>query len=203
MSACVPLYSEILSNSSKDFKHMKYLDWEKSSRFRAMTGYDLCEFNALLSYFKAAHDEYLSRYDLSGKPRRGQRAHVIYSNSPLPCIEERLAFILSYEKLNPIQEQHADMFSMTQKQCNEFVHCLHKILQRALKLAEVVPASNDRELQEVLSDEKFSEDRLLLHDGSEREVPRPVDDDLQKDKYSGKKKKHMVSEPVELRSKMP
>lgn len=161
-----------------------------------MTGYDLCEFESLLSYFTVAHDEYLNRYELCGKPRKGQRSYVIYSNSPLPCIEERLAFILSYEKLNPIQEQHADMFSMTQKQCNEFVHGLHEILQRALKIAEVVPANNDKELQELLADEIFSEEKLLLHDGSEREVPRPVDEDLQKDKYSGKKKKHTVKNAV-------
>ena len=100
---------------------MKYLDWQNSeTRFRAMTGYDLCEFNDLLPYFEESHDDYLSRYYINGKPRKGQRDHVIYANSPLPCVEERLAFtayfvhstsILSYLKLNPIQEHHADTFS--------------------------------------------------------------------------------------------
>jgi hypothetical protein len=176
---------------------MKYIDWQNSgTRFRAMTGYDLCEFNDLLPYFEIAHDEYLSRYYLNGKPRRGQRIHVIYANSPLPCVEERLAFILSYLKLNPIQEQHADMFSMTQKQCFEFAHCMNKILQRALKEAGVVPADNDKALQEALSKADFSEKKLLLHDGTEREVPRPVDDELQKEMYSGKKKKHSVKNAV-------
>jgi len=61
---------------------------------------------------------------------------------------------------------------MTQKQCNAFVHGLHEILKRALKQAGVVPANN------------------------EREVPRPVDDDLQKEKYSGKKKRHSVKNAV-------
>ena len=176
---------------------MKYLDWQNSdTRFRAMTGYDLCEFNDLLPYFEASHDEYLSRYYINGKPRKGQRDHVIYANSPLPCVEERLAFILSYLKLNPIQEHHADTFSMTQKQCNAFVHGLHEILQRALKQAGVVPANNDKALAEALSKEDFSEKKLLLHDGTEREVPRPVDDDLQKEMYSGKKKKHSVKNAV-------
>ena len=176
---------------------MKFLDWQNSdTRFRAMTGYDLCEFNNLLPYFEVAHDEYLSRYYLNGKPRKGQRSHVIYGNSPLPCVEERLAFILSYLKLNPIQEHHADTFSMTQKQCFEFVHGLHVILQRALKQAGVVPADNDTSLQEVLSKADFSEKKLLLHDGTEREIPRPVDAELQKDKYSGKRKKHTVKNAV-------
>jgi len=176
---------------------MKYLDWQNSdTRFRAMTGYDLCEFNDLLPYFEESHDEYLSRYYINGKPRNGQRDHVIYANSPLPCVEERLAFILSYLKLNPIQEHHADTFSMTQKQCNAFVDGLHEILQRALKQAGVVPANSDKSLAEALSDEAFPEEKLLLHDGTEREVPRPVDDDLQKEMYSGKKKKHSVKNAV-------
>jgi hypothetical protein len=175
---------------------MKYIDWQNDNRFRAMTGYDLCEFTDLLSYFETAHDEYLSRYYLNGKPRLGVREHVIYANSPLPCKAERLAFILSYLKLNPIQEQHADLFSMTQKQCNDFVHGLNEILKRTLKLAEVVPANCDKGLQEALSKADFNDNKLLLHDGTEREIPRPVDDDLQKDKYSGKKKKHTVKNAV-------
>jgi len=176
---------------------MKHIDWQvNEARFRAMTGYDLCEFNKLLPYFEEAHNDYLSRYSLKGKVRSGQRDHVIYANSPLPCIEERLAFILSYLKLNPIQEQHADMFSMTQKQCNEYLHGLNEILKRALKRAGVVPANNDKALQEVLSKEEFSEEKLLLHDGTEREIPRPADYEQQKDMYSGKKKKHSVKNAV-------
>jgi hypothetical protein len=180
---------------------MKYLDWQKSeTRFRAMTGYDLCEFNDLLPYFEESHNEYLSRYYINGKACKGQRDHVIYANSPLPCVEERLAFILSYLKLNPIQEHHADTFSMTQKQCNDFVHGLTVILHRALKQAGVVPANSDKALAEALSKEEFSEEKLLLHDGTEREIPRPMDEELQRDKYSGKKKKHSVKNAVIIAS---
>jgi len=176
---------------------MKYIDWQNSAtRFRAMTGYDLSEFNDLLPYFEFAHDEYLSRYYLSGKPRKGQRSHVIYGNSPLPCVKERLAFILSYWKLNPIQEHHADTFSMTQKQCNDFVHGLDIILKRALELADVVPTSDNKDLQDMLSKQEIVDKKLLLHDGTEREIPRPIDNDLQKDRYSGKKKKHTVKNAV-------
>jgi hypothetical protein len=122
-----------------------------ASRFRAMTGYDVPEFNELLSYFEDAHNEYLTSHYLNGKPRELRRAHVIYSNSPLPCIEERLAFILSYRKLNPLQELQADLFGMTQKQCCLFFHGLDHILHLALERADVVPAQTDRQLQERLS----------------------------------------------------
>ena len=108
---------------------MKYQEWQNiPCRFRAMTGYDYSEFSALLPYFEEAHDEYLGHYHINGKPRSGQRDHVIYNNSPLVSYAERLAFILSYMKLNPIQEQHADMFSMTQKQCNQFRGLLKTLL---------------------------------------------------------------------------
>jgi hypothetical protein len=176
---------------------MKHQEWQNiPGRFRAMTGYDYSEFNALLPYFEEAHDEYLGHYHIDGKPRSGRRDHVIYNNSPLASYAERLAFILSFIKLNPIQEQHADMFSMTQKQCNQFIHCLYIILQRALKNAEVVPCNNDKELQELLSKEEIADENLLLHDGTEREIPRPVDNELQKEQYSGKKKKHTVKNAV-------
>ena len=176
---------------------MKYIDWQiTQERFLAMTGYTVEEFNALLPFFTEAHDEYLRHYTLKGKPRSGQRTHVIYANSPLNCHAERLAFILSYKKLNPLQEHHADTFSMTQKQCNEFVHGLYEVLQRALQYADVVPANDDKEFAEMLSKEEFSQDQLLPDDGTEREIPRPIDYEFQRDNNSGKKKKHTVKNAV-------
>ncbi|MDR1884142.1 MAG: transposase family protein [Prevotella sp.] len=70
----------------------------------------------------------------------------------MPCIEERLAFILSYLKLNPIQEAQADLFGIEQKQRYELVHALETILRRALELCDRVPTTGDRKLQEVLSE---------------------------------------------------
>jgi hypothetical protein len=86
---------------------MKYQEWQKNTRFVAMTGYTEEKFRELLPYFQEAHDEYLSKYRMDGKRRRGLRAYTMYANSPLLCMEERPAFILSYLKLNPIQEAHA------------------------------------------------------------------------------------------------
>ncbi|MDR1382151.1 MAG: transposase family protein, partial [Tannerella sp.] len=161
-----------------------------------MTGYTIDEFNALATFFKEAHDEYLSEYHLNGKRRRGYRRYVMYSNAPLGSIEERLAFILSYLKLNSIQEAQADLFDIEQKQCYEFVHGLGVILQRALEYSGNIPAGNNTELQEVLSVLHGAEERILLHDGTEREIPRPQDEEVQKEKYSGKKKRHTVKNAV-------
>jgi len=175
---------------------MKYIDWiSKPARFNAMTGYSIEDFNRLLPYFEEAHDKYLSVYYISGKRRKGYRIYVMYKNAPLPCIAERLAFMLSYLKLNPLQEQHADTFNIEQKQCCEFVHCFQIILDDALEAASCMPAQTNEELQKQLS-ELDNNEKVLLHDGTEREVPRPQDDALQQEKYSGKKKKHTVKNAV-------
>jgi hypothetical protein len=176
---------------------MKYQDWQtKQNRFQAMVGCSVSVFNQLLPYFGDAHEEYLSQYHMNGKRRKGYRRYVMYKNSPLPCMEERLAFILSYLKLNPLQEQHADLFGIEQKQCYELVHGLREVLHKALSYAGCTPAQTDRELQIKLSELEKSGEKVLLHDGTEREVPRPQDEDEQKAKYSGKKKKHTVKNAV-------
>jgi hypothetical protein len=184
---------------------VKYEQWLKNPlRFVAMTGYTVERFGELLPYFKEAHDQYLSRYQLNGKRRKGIRRFVLYANSPLPSVEERLAFILSYLKLNPLQEQHADLFDMQQKQCYELVHGLKTILDQALELACAVPAQNNAGLQDKLVEMCAAPTRQdspatsvhLLQDATERDIPRPQDKQSQQDNYSGKKKKHTVKNAV-------
>jgi hypothetical protein len=176
---------------------MKYIEWQnKPNRFLAMTGCSIEVFNELLPYFEEAHNDYLSKYRLNGKRRNGYRKYVMYKNSPLPCMAERLAFILSYMKLNPIQEQHADLFDIEQKQCYEFVHGFRTILYKALEYADCMPAQTDKDLQKKLSEFCKQEEKVLFHDGTEREIPRPQNQEQQKEKYSGKKKKHTVKNAV-------
>jgi DDE superfamily endonuclease/Helix-turn-helix of DDE superfamily endonuclease len=187
-----------------EFCQVKYEQWKKNPiRFVAMTGYSMEQFGQLLPYFKEAHDTYVSRYQMNGKRRKGIRKFVMYANSPLPSVEERLAFILSYLKLNPLQEQHADLFDMQQKQCYEFVHGLRTILDQALELASAVPAQTNSGLQDKLTEmsaaliEQATTTCVhLLHDATERDIPRPQDDQSQQEHYSGKKKKHTVKNGV-------
>lgn len=168
---------------------MKYEHWLSNPiRFLSMTGYSIEKFNDLLPHFIEEHDLYLTKYDLKGKFRNGSRKYLIYRNSPLNSHSERLVFILSYLKLNPIQEAHADMFSMQQKQCNEFIHGLKVILDQTLTNLSVMPATTNEQLQLKLALITQQESKQLLHDGTEREIPRPQNDDDQKQYYSGKKK---------------
>ncbi len=178
---------------------MKYEQWAKNpSRFLAMTGLDHEVFEQFLPYFEECHRYYFNRFDLDGKPVNRQRLYTIYKNSPLPTFEERLVFVLSYMKLNPIQEQHADMFSMTQQQCNRFLHALLRVFELGLGDCGSMPERTKEGLLRRLEElpEEFLTEKKVIHDGTEREIPRPADYQQQQDYYSGKKKKHTVKNAV-------
>ncbi|WP_143596664.1 hypothetical protein [Tannerella forsythia] len=80
--------------------------------FRVLTGLSHVQFSRLLSYFEAAHYDYLSEYDMTDKLHTNRCSFCIYKNSPLPDVTERLFFILVYLKNNPMQEYHTACFGM-------------------------------------------------------------------------------------------
>jgi hypothetical protein len=97
-------------------------------------------------------------------------------------IEDKLLFILSYLKNNPLQDYHGSCYDMTQPQCNEWIHLLSDILRKTLKTLDELPERNVARLQYILG----QYDNVLL-DGTERPIQRPLDEDRQKSCYSGKK----------------
>lgn len=176
---------------------MSYLENRQNpTTFRAMTGLAIEDFDNFLPWFEEAHDEYFRYHTLEGKPRRGIRAHVIYRNSPLPSVAERLYFILVYYKNNPLQTYHGNMFGMTQQKCGQWVHTLTGIMEKALKDCGKLPPDNNRDFQNVLKNLKGDVALLLYHDATEREIPRPVSPELQQARYSGKKKRHTLKNAV-------
>jgi hypothetical protein len=61
-----------------------------------------------------------------------------------------------------------------------------------------MPADSQKKFNVALKNLSLAEgcSPVLHHDGSEREIPRPVDEDEQKGNYSGKKKKHTLKNAV-------
>lgn len=174
---------------------------DKSKSFRVLTGFNHEQFCALLPYFEAAHEDYLSEYEMTGKYRNGKRHSLsIHKNSPPPNMPDFLSFILVYLKNNPLQECHAACFGMNQmdrKFCNIFERHLTKIPRLSLKVRRLVPAETGKELSERLL--KFSKDGnkpAFFHDGTVRRIPHPAGQDMQKERYSGKKKRHTVKNTV-------
>jgi hypothetical protein len=115
---------------------MKYDRIRKNpSRLQSLTGFSIEEFESFLPTFKYEWDEYYSHYTLQGKVR--ERISYGRRSSLLPMIGDKLLFILSYLKNNPLQEYHGATFGMTQPQCNEWIHLLSEILLKTLKTLEV------------------------------------------------------------------
>ena len=160
---------------------MKYDKVRKNApQLLSLTGLTVSEFEALLPTFKYHWDEYYSHYTLKGKLR--ERISYGRKTGKLPMIGDKLLFILSYLKNNPLQEYHGATFDMTQPQCNEWVHLLCDIVRKALKTLDQLPERNSLRMERVLVD---CQDVLL--DGTERPIQRPMNEDRQKSCYSGKK----------------
>jgi hypothetical protein len=160
----------------------------KPRRFVALTGYTVEEFETLLPYFRAEFESYVQTHTLDGK-KRTKREYSPYKNSPLPTIEDKLLFILTYLKQASTQELHGILFGISQSKANRWIHLLHPILNRALDAAGELPVRDATQLD--LSEEEQS---LFFHDGTERPIVRPQED--QKTYYSGKKKQHTVKNNV-------
>jgi hypothetical protein len=152
------------------------------SQLLSMTGFTVEEFDSFLPYFKTHWEEYNDRFTLEGEPR--QRISYNRKNSLLPLASDKLMFILSYLKNNPLQDYHAAMFDLTQPQCNVWIHRLSDILLKTLKTLGELPDRNSQHLAHLL--EKY---RDVLLDGTDRPIQRPQDSDRQKSCYSGKKKR--------------
>jgi hypothetical protein len=153
---------------------MQYNRVKKSaSRLLSLTGLTVEEFETLLPAFKDEWEAYYSLFTLEGKVR--QRISYNRKTSKIPMIGDKLLFILSYLKNNPLQEYHGACFGMTQPQCNDWIHLLSDILVKTLKSLGELPERNSPRLQYVLQ----TCENLLL-DGTKRPIQRPQAPDRQK-----------------------
>jgi len=153
---------------------------KNATQMLSVTGHTVDEFESLIPAFKHKWDEYYSHFTLKGKVR--QRISYNRKTSKIPLIEDKLLFILSYLKNNPLQEYHGICFDMTQPQCCDWIHLLADILEKTLKSLGELPERNPLRVQYLL---ERCQDVLL--DGTERPIQRPQAEDRQKSCYSGKK----------------
>ena len=165
---------------------MNFQDIEnKPLEFLAMTGYTLEEFLALLPFFEESLIE--SKYTLEGKERQNKISN--YKNSPFPTLEDKLFFILVYFKQYTTQIMIALTFGISQPKANMWIHFLTPILQSALSKAGATPCRDMAELN-------LQDSGVFAHDGTERPIQRPIDNEEQKEYYSGKQKDHTVKNNV-------
>jgi hypothetical protein len=155
--------------------------------FLAATGLTLDEFQQLLPAFQAAYEQrYPYKLTRTGTPR--QRRPGGGAKGILQHCEDKLLFILVYQKTHPLQTMHALQFNMSQPQANYWIHQLLPVLQQALADLGHAPERDASRLATSLLALEGAPATAL--DGTERRRQRPIDARLQQEHYSGKKKTH-------------
>ena len=74
-----------------------------------------------------------------------------YATCPLPTMADKLLFILTYLKQNPIQELQGQLFGMSHSNANKWIDLLHPVLNQALADQEPLPARTADDLAAMLT----------------------------------------------------
>jgi len=148
---------------------------------RSHTGLKREEFEVLAEKFEQEWNHYIRHFTWEEKER--QRLGKARKNSVLATIEDKLLFVLYYLKLNPLQDALATAFGLNQPQASRWLELLRAWLLTTLAKEQILPERKAERLYRVLETEN-----TLIIDATERSVGRSVDDETQKEYYSGKKK---------------
>jgi DDE superfamily endonuclease len=156
-------------------------------KFVALTGITPLEFQRLLPAFTSAYtDAFPPTKTHAGTARQrrlgGGRKPVLLRP------EDKLLFILIYQKAYPLQELLGSLFDFSQSQANRWVHRLLPILVRALDRLGVLPERDPTRFPRYKR--RQGEPAELIIDGTERRRQRPKNPEKQRLHYSGKKKAH-------------
>lgn len=167
---------------------LTYLTLQARSReFLAATGLTPEEFARLLPAFAAAY-AVLYPPDKTWEGKVRQRQGGGGAKGGLPQMEDKLLFLLVYQKTNPLQIMHGLHFALSQPQTHYWIHHLLPVLQRALAALDLAP---ERAASRVATTPLTREGApTLAIDGTERRRQRPQDPSAQQAHYSGKKKAH-------------
>jgi hypothetical protein len=156
-------------------------------KFLTLTGLTVKEFKSLLPPFTEAYDRrYPSNKTVAGHKRRrriggGRRGQL---DTP----EQRLLFILVYQKTYPLQTVMSELFGFSQAAANQWIHRLLPVLLEALTTLRVMPEREGQAFARAERDRGEPADYII--DGTERRRQRPKDSTQQAQHYSGKKKTH-------------
>lgn len=160
---------------------------DNAREFLAATGLTAAEFERLLPTFQAAYQKtYPPELTQAAKPRQRQVGGG--AKGSLPLMEDKLLFVLVYQKTNPLQTMHGLQFDLSQSQTNFWIHRLLPVLKQALRDLGQAPERDASLVAE--SSLALAGGANLTIDGTERRRQRPQNNAKQKEHYSGKKKTH-------------
>jgi hypothetical protein len=156
---------------------------KQPSRLQAMTSLRPDEFEALLPYFADAYAATQSPdYNQVGQPR--QRKAGGGNKARVASLEDKLLFILVYQKTYPLQTAHGLLFGLSQPQTSEWLHRLQPLLATSLERAGYAPE------RDPVAFAQHAAPVAVQLDGTERPRQRPKNPAKQREHYSGKKSPH-------------
>jgi Helix-turn-helix of DDE superfamily endonuclease/DDE superfamily endonuclease len=178
---------------------LEYKQLKKNRRkFLALTGLTPKEFTVLLPAFREVYESVrLGATTQSGRARQrlvgGGRKGQLWSP------EQKLLFILVYQKAYPLQTLLGEVFELSQGRVHYWVHHLLPLLKHALEALKLMP---EREPRQFARHERAKgEPAELIIDGTERRRQRPKSPEKQARHYSGKHKTHSDKNVVVVNAK--
>lgn len=171
--------------------HMMNIDKVLNNRrlTLALTGLTPQEFVDLLPMFervwqdKKQQDYIKNRKNRVRRPGGGRKG-------VLKEMQDKLFFILLYYKCYPTYDVLTFLYGLDRANGFRRQEQLTGILEKTLSKKMVLPERRLRKIEDFF--EMFPEAREVFVDGTEHPIQRPKDPKQQKDKYSGKKKRHTV-----------
>ena len=168
-------------------------DIQNDRQFRALTGLSRKEFQQLLQTFTES-DEELRQEAYEAVQNRRQRKPGGGQKGKLAAMDQKLFFLLYYFKVYPSYDVLGFHFGMDGSKACTNVQALWPVLKRTLRKRGVLPAREFASIEEF--QEAFVEITELFIDATERPHTRPQDDEEQRKKFSGKKKRHTVKNTI-------
>lgn len=155
----------------------------KEDKLRALVSLNQDEYESLLKTFNELVTQKMSICTLKGEYRIFKQ-YEDHGSSSLYGSKIKLDFMLMYLKENPNQTYHGHLFNISQSKVSQWIRYLLPVLEDSLLKMGMMPQTGTEFI------EKESDSDFLLVDVTEREVPRSIDYETQKEAYSGKKKLH-------------
>jgi len=156
-------------------------------QFLSLTGLTVKEFQWLLPAFQAVYERQQPPNRTQGGSARQRRVGG-GRKSVLDSIEQKLLFVLVYQKVYPLQSLIASLFGLSQSRANRWIHELLPLLRDALTDLQMMPERDPKRF--ARSERPRAGSATLIIDGTERRRQRPKNKEKQQLHYSGRKKAH-------------
>jgi len=167
-------------------------------RLLALTGLTPKEFATLHQAFCVAYATvYPEDKTADGRARKRQSGGG--RKGQLRTTEQKLLFILVYQKAYPLQALLGEVFGLSQSRANRWIQRLLPILKQALDELEVLPSREPGHFAE--QERGHQEAAELIIDGTDRRRQRPKNPVKQASHYSGKHKAHSDKNVVVVNAK--